>query len=137
MSHFAKVRVNITDAATLKSALIACGIEPAHIDVHETPVCLRSYTGSKIKTQAHVVVRREHIASNAADMGWELGENGFAHVDEYHNKYTSALGVVRFVGGISQEYSAQVFEKKARAKGKTPVRQKDEKTGVIKVLANA
>jgi hypothetical protein len=135
MSHFTTVKVNCTDSAILKEALIECGIQPAHVEVHEEPVYLRSYTGEKLKTKAHVVVRRENIGRSAADMGWLLGEHGEAHVDGYCNKY--APNADQFIGKVAQHYGVITVEKKARSRGKTPIRVTDQKTGDIKVFVNA
>jgi hypothetical protein len=88
MSHTNDFETVISCEEALIRALVRMGIPREEIEVHETPVCLRTYyDGDPIK-RAHIVVRRDlenFCSGRYSDVGWEKNDEGLyvGHIDEH------------------------------------------------------
>jgi len=134
MSHFARIVCKYKDATILKQALAVLGI--VKTEVHETPKQVRDYTGATTQNTANVIVPREEIGDSAADMGWKLGDNSEAWIDEYCNPVVKRHGgLAEFSKKVSREYACATIEQHAKARGKTPQRVQTEEG--VKIFVNA
>jgi hypothetical protein len=86
MSHTLDFETVISDQDALIRALVRMGIERDKIEVHETPVCLRTYHNEN--KVAHIVVRRnlvDNFNGRASDLGFERNDEGLfvGHIDDF------------------------------------------------------
>ena len=73
MSHFVKCQTEFRDSQALLAALIECGFEAAHIEVHQEAVPLYGYQGDARPQQARGRrVSRERLPSGE----WEVVVEG-------------------------------------------------------------
>ncbi len=132
MSHFVECQTEFKDPEALVAALIECGFAAEQIEVYEQAVALYGYQGDVRPQQAHVVIRRQHIATGANDVGWERQEDGSykawiseydSGVGQYKSRAASARFNQRMQDKIKQEYAFQVIERQQRTLGRTEERQ--------------
>jgi hypothetical protein len=90
MSHTNDFTTVIGDQEALIRALVCMGIPREQIEVHETPVRLRTYHEEEVK-YAHIVVRKPlerdvNWINRHSDAGWERTDEGLfvGHVDSYN-----------------------------------------------------
>jgi hypothetical protein len=85
MSHTNDFTTVISDQEALVRALVCMDIPREQIEVHETPVRLKTYHEEEVK-HAHVVVRRRLWVGKHSDVGWERNDEGLfvGHVDDYN-----------------------------------------------------
>jgi hypothetical protein len=87
MSHTHDFEATIANEDALVTALKRMGVPEECIEVHKTPVRLRTYHSNENKV-AHVVVRRNlrgNFRDYTSDIGWERKDDGtyVAHIDSY------------------------------------------------------
>jgi len=133
MSHFVECQTEFKDPDALVAALIDCGFDADQIEIHAEPTQLFGYQGDARPQQAHIVIRRQHIATGANDVGWERQEDGSykAWISEYDSgvgQYQARAASARFnqtmQNKIKQEYAFQVIDRQQRALGRTVERQR-------------
>ena len=133
MSHFVECQTEFKDPEALVAALIECGFAAEQIEVYEQAVALYGYQGDVRPQQAHVVIRRQHIATGANDVGWERQDDGTykawiseydSGVGQYKARATSARFNQKMQNKIKQEYAYQVIERQQRTLGRTVERQR-------------
>lgn len=154
MSHFTELKVDfkVENEKDLIAAMKAMFGDEA-VEVHDTPVALRLYTGedaSKVRRQGyeaekcHIIVRKEtlgrvheHQAYRERGSGF-LPWNDMGLVRDEDGKYRVFVDTAGFsqkqMGLLSQDYSARVSERKLRSQGYTIQRQKLD-NGTVRLTA--
>jgi len=67
MSHFLKMKVDLTDPEAIVRSLERMGVDRSAIEVHEKPVTLIGYSGET--KQANILVRKQWLQTNAQKVG--------------------------------------------------------------------
>ncbi len=133
MSHFVECQTEFKDPEALVAAIIECGFTEDQIEIHAESTQLYGYQGDVRSQQAHIVIRRQHIATGANDVGWERQDDGShkAWISEYDSgvgQYMARAASARFnqkmQNKIKQEYAFQVIERQQRALGRSVDRQR-------------
>lgn len=139
MSHTLSMEAKVSNKEALITALKRMGVPENLIEVHETPVRLRTYHPEENK-HAHIIVRRnlaERFSGRTSDIGWEQTDEGLfvAHIDEYD--YTGTPCYNRNWQNRLYTYClVETAKKECELKGYTPVESLDS-TGRIVVSAIA
>ena len=104
MSHTNDFTTVISDQEALVRALVCMGIPREQIEIHETPVRLKTFHEEEVK-HAHVVVRRRLWEGVHSDAGWERNDEGLfvGHIDDY------AYGVNASGLYFSQEWQRKLY----------------------------
>lgn len=98
MSHYTRVTTKISRKSCLVKALMALGFRENQIEVSDSPMALKTYSGGASGKQAQVRIKgagwgygNNHIGGYGNDMGFELQADGSytLHVDEV-GKYGGA-----------------------------------------------
>lgn len=131
MSEYIVCDTEITDLEALKEALADIGVNPAHIEVHESPVALEGYQGDARQQKAHVVIRRYHVGSCSNDIGFERGADGRykAWVSEFDQ--SRGLGHSIMKGTLLQHYAKRKILREV--KGRFKLKSCEEKDGKVRI----
>jgi hypothetical protein len=72
------------DQECLLAALSDLGFTADQIEVHQDPIPLVGFEGTRRQQRAHVVIRRHHVGRSSNDLGFERTPTGFrAHVSDF------------------------------------------------------
>lgn len=149
MSHYAKYKCLIDNAAALVDALVALGYDRSAVEVHKEPAALYNYCGAKQAQHCHVIVRRGSVGELCNDMGWLIdptGKESSWHVCDYavkrpqvlYNPKVKAMGGHndKFVSRLGQEVNAAKAMRHYASQGKKVVRV-DADDGKVLLYANS
>jgi hypothetical protein len=78
LSHHYKVKTQFTDREALIAALVACGFEREHIEIHEKPASMVGWYGERSPHKGNLIIRRQHCSKTPgmADYGFILEPDG-------------------------------------------------------------
>jgi hypothetical protein len=113
MSHFTKLRTQITDADGLVKALADVGFK--EVEVHEAAQHLYGYQGDERPQTAEVIVRRKYIGLASNDVGFKRQADGTfeAIISEYDRRRYSQAWLNR----LAQRYAYHVALAKLAEQG--------------------
>ena len=113
MSHFTKVKTNISDAATLVKALGDIGFND--VELHATPQHLYGYQNDVRKQTAEVIIRRRYVGQASNDIGFARASDGTltAIISEFDRGYYNADWVAK----LSQRYAYHTVMNKLADQG--------------------
>jgi Protein of unknown function (DUF1257) len=104
MSHFTKLRTQITDIDGLVKALADADFKK--VEVHETAQSLHGYRGDVRPQTAEVIVRRKYVGRSSNDIGFKRQADGTfeAIISQYdRQKYSQA-----WLNRLTQRYAYHV-----------------------------
>ena len=112
MSHYNKIKTQITNRDALIKALGKMGYKESQVEVHEEAQHLYGYQGDKRPQKANVIVRRKNVGGAANDIGWELQEDGTyqAMISDYDKHKHSTEWQNKLGTHYNVEQSKSTFE---------------------------
>jgi hypothetical protein len=133
MSEFVSVETVYSDVESLVDALVECGINKTHIEVHDSPKPLVGYQSDERVQKAEVIIRRQHVGSASNDIGFEKQADGKykAWVSEFDRN--RGLGAKIASGKLTQIYAKNKILKTVKMKRGQKVTSCEEKGGKIKI----
>lgn len=135
MSHYTKVKTNMTRIPVLVAALQKLGFKKHMIEVFEEPMSLKGYMGKLRSQKAHVRIKgsgwksQNYVGGASNDLGWEMQENGefCFHVSDYdkgrYNKHWQQQ--------LLQQYSLVAVEEECSTYGWEIEEEEVEADGTI------
>lgn len=108
MSAYVTLMTPMSDEECLLEALAEVGFRRAQVEVHKAPVALVGFEGLSRATQAHLVIRRQHVGPSSNDLGFLRTPMGYqVLVSDYdQGRY----------GPPWRQRLAQAYERSAKAK---------------------
>lgn len=111
MSAYVTLKTPMVDEECLLEALAAVGFRRAQVEVHQAPVALVGYEGLARATQAHLVIRRQHVGHSSNDLGFLRTPTGYqALVSDYDQRQYDAAWRQR----LFHEYERSAAAKQER-----------------------
>ena len=128
MSHFTRVKTEITDLGCLLEALADMGFDEVETG---TNLGLYGYEGRLREERADVVIRRKFVGSASNDIGFHLEPDGTyqAIVSEYDGRIRP-----KFLQEVTQRYAYHVVTRGAEAQGFTIDSEEVQQDGSIKLI---
>lgn len=109
MSHFTKVKTEISDKECLIAALTSDvgGFKKANVEVHDDAESIGD--GRK----AHIIVRNKNIPGSYKNLGFEFVDGRY----EVHGDFSMGMTSKSWLDRMTQDYAERVVMKKARRAG--------------------
>ena len=134
MSAYLTLHTPMTDLECLLAALAEVGFDASRVEVHDTPVRLVGYEGSRRAQQANVVIRRAHVGSASNDIGFLASSTGYqAHVSGFDHPRFGATWLSR----LSGRYDAHFAAKQARLAEEERRRLEEERRLLVEAQRQA
>src|SRR5262245_32524800 len=130
MSHFTKLRTQITDTDGLLKALLDVGFKD--VEAHETAQNLYGYKGDARPQTAEVIVRRKYVGHASNDIGFKRQADGTfeAIISGYdRGKYSKA-----WLDRLTQRYAYHVARTKLAEQGFDLVTEETQEGGSIHLV---
>jgi hypothetical protein len=116
MSHFSTIQTKIKDKTALARALVHMGFKEQVIELFDSPVTLKNYSGSDSNFKAEIRIKgagwgnQNAVGGYKNDLGFERAADGtfVAHVDGHNQQWRERL---------ERQYSREVIKGIAREKG--------------------
>lgn len=133
MSEYMVCEVEIRDTEALKEALQDMGVNPEHIEVHESPVSLNGFMGDARRQRAHVVIRRQNVGQASNDIGFEkTAEGSFkAWVSDFDRH--RGLGHRIMNKELMHHYSKRKVLRELRRQRGAKIEKMEEKNGKVRI----
>jgi Protein of unknown function (DUF1257) len=130
MSHFTKLRTQITDVSGLIKALADVGFKD--VETHETAQHLYGYQGDMRLQTAEVIIRRKYVGQASNDIGFKRQEDGTfeAVISEYDRHKKSQ----QWLNQLTQRYAYHVARTKLAEQGFDLVAEEVQEHGQIHLV---
>jgi hypothetical protein len=130
MSHFTKIRTQITDRDALVQGLADVGY--GQVEVHDAPQALYGYQGDQRAQTAEVVVRRKYVGPVSNDIGFKYQPDGtyLAIISEFDRDQHDE----EWLGRLTQRYAYHATVRNLKEQGFDLVQEEQSEEGRIHLV---
>ncbi|EDM81668.1 hypothetical protein PPSIR1_22164 [Plesiocystis pacifica SIR-1] len=124
----------MTDRECLLEALAALGFGSQKVEVHDEPVALVGYEGTRRGQEANIVIRRAHVGGASNDIGFLATKTGY---QAFVSDYDRGRHGNRWLAELNTRYQAAWTAKQERLAEEERKRVEEERRQLVEAQREA